>query len=120
MNRAEDGLLQRSLALASAAVAVNARPGWVHQYHTPTSFFRFADEDAGELGPARVEDRLVQPGLGAGLVSEEPAWILQVRSGRGTSGHPGRVQGVPYEGSVARGSGALSYRRLGHYAQASE
>jgi hypothetical protein len=27
---------------------------------------------------------------------------------------------VPYEDSVARGSGALSYRRLGHYAQASE
>lgn len=30
------------------------------------------------------------------------------------------LSGVPYEGSVARGSGALSYRRLGHYPQASE
>jgi len=101
VNRAEDGLLQRSLALASAAVAVNARPGWVHQYHTPTSFFRFADEDAGELGPARVEDRLVQPGLVC-------------------AGTDIFLSGVPYEGSVARGSGTLSYRWLGHYAQASE
>jgi hypothetical protein len=44
-------------------VAVDARPGRVHQDHAPTSFFRFAGKDAEELSPACVQDRLVRPGF---------------------------------------------------------
>src|SRR5260370_41484103 len=63
VNGADDGLLLRARASAPAAVAADARPGRGHQHHAPASFCRFAGADAGELGPARVQDRPVQPGL---------------------------------------------------------
>ena len=84
--------LLRPVASSSAAVAADASPGRVHQYHPPASFCRFAGEDGGELRPARIQDRPVQPGLGAGTVGKELAGALRVGPGHGTSGHPGRVQ----------------------------
>ena len=53
-------------APGATAVAADAGAGRVHPDHKPASFFRFASKDSGELGPARVQHRLVQPGLGRG------------------------------------------------------
>ena len=95
VNGADDGILLRAVASSSAAVAADAGPGRVHQFHPPASFCRFAGEDGGELRPARIQDRPVQPGLGAGTAGKEFAGAFRVRPGRGTPGHPGRVQVLP-------------------------
>ena len=71
VNWTNDDILVRARASASAQVTADARPSRVHEHHSPASFRRFAGKDAGELRPARVKDRLVQPGLSASLVRKE-------------------------------------------------
>ena len=83
---ADHGVLPRSGAPRPAGVAVDARAGRVHQDHSPASFFRFAGEDARELGPACVEDRLVQPGLGRCAVWQVRARLIGVGLRRGPCG----------------------------------
>src|SRR5690242_19921411 len=91
VNGTDDGLLLRTCASSPAVVAADARPGRVHEHHSPPSLFRFGCEDVRELRPARVEDRPIKPGLRSSLVGQGHTRILRVRLGLGAFGHPGRV-----------------------------
>jgi hypothetical protein len=60
--------------------AVGGVPG-IHVDHHASSFFRFGTQDRHELGPARVVNASVQPGLGGGAVVQERVWPVGVGTG---------------------------------------
>ena len=65
---------------------------------------------AAELTPARVMDRLVQPGLGCRPVRQVGAWPIRVRPGRGSAGHVADGQVFDHEHVMAAdqpGAGAV-------------
>ena len=71
---------------------VDAGAGWVHGHDSPSGAFSLGGEDGRELCPARVEDRLVKPGLGGGHVREERPGLVRVRLRRRAAGHAGHVE----------------------------
>jgi hypothetical protein len=73
----------------AALVALDAGAGWVDEHDAPTSFFRFAGEDVRELRPARIKDRLVEPGFRRGHIRQEGPGFAQVWLRCGPAGHPG-------------------------------
>ena len=87
VRRTDNCVLMRSAAPFPALVTIGAGVGRVHQDHASASFFRFADKDASELGPASVEDRLVQPGFGRCAVRQPGARAAGVWFRRGTACH---------------------------------
>src|SRR5215469_1146122 len=80
---ADHDVLLGAGASVSAVVAFDASADGVHEHHLPTSFFRFADENVGELRPARIQDRLVEPGFGTCPVGQEYPWVGWVWLGCG-------------------------------------
>src|SRR5215211_9163062 len=83
---ADDGVLAGPAASGPAGMAVDRGVGGMHEDDSPSGAFSLGDKDARELGPAGVQDRPVQPGLGRNVA----AGILHRTCGR--SGHGGHTE----------------------------
>src|SRR5215207_3329845 len=83
---ADDRVLPWSAAASPAGVAVDRGAAGMHEHDSPSGAFSLGGKDARELGPAGVQDRPVQPGLGGNVA----AGMVHGAGGRG--GHGGYPQ----------------------------
>src|SRR5829696_9934411 len=103
MDGADDDLLPRPVTAGPAGVAVDRGAAGVHEDDSPSGAFSLGGKDARELGPAGVQDRPVQPGLGGNVATR----MVHGAGGRGRhGGHPQVFQGDGVAG-VDQSAGGL-------------